>query len=305
MSNQSSVISKNSPELNSTGGSGGGSRKKVYPIWVYVVGAIIFFAGIFILVSIMKGGNTAAPTAKVKQDVPTTESAANGARPNKNNNTNISQQENMGAMPVTQDFQNNSGQNGSVAELRMYKDEATQVEMVQTPSGPVPTASIEGQKFIEDYSRLKQESSGGQVSANSPQAQIDNSNLSALTEVTNSQIQALDEKINTMYETNDHLQEVIKKQVETIEKMAMQIQTIQPLTKSPKELAEEIFGKNGQKVLESRNRAIKVDTVVGDKAFFTDENNNVSILKVGDVVPNTSLKIIKIDQSTNSAIAAY
>ena len=87
--------------------------------------------------------------------------------------------------------------------------------------------------------------------------------------------------------------------------MALQIKSIQPLVKSPRELAQEYFGKDGQKVLQSRNRQIKVDSVLGDKAFFTDKNNTVYVLRVGDVVPNTSQKVIKIDEATQAVIVAY
>ena len=300
MSNQSPVIAKNIPE----GLTSSSSNKKVTPMWVSLLGAAIFLIVIVVAVSIFSGDKKEQPAERIKQEVPTTESAANGARPIKNNNT--SQQQEMGGMPVENGMQNTSGQNGNVAELRIYKDAATNVEMVQTPSGPVPTASIEGQKFIEDYSRLKQEvGNGSQTTANGQQGQVDNSQLAALTEVTNSQIQALDEKINSMYETNDDLQEVIRKQNETIEKMAVQIKTIQPLVKSPKELAQELFGKNGERVLQSRNRQIRVDSVVGDKAFFTAKDNTVYILRVGDVIPHTSQKIIKIDEVTQSVIVAY
>lgn len=300
MSNQSSVIKKNLPESPS-----GNPTKKAPPsLWLTVGGSILFVILIFVIVSIFNGNDTKKPTEKMKEQVPTTESAANGARPLKNNNE---QQREVSGTLVNGNMQNTSGapgQNGNVAELRIYNDSNTNVEMVEGPAGPIPTASIEGQKIIEDYRRLKQEVSTGTPS-NNQQTQIDNSNLAALTEVTNSQIQALDEKINTMYEANDGLQEVIIKQNETIEKMAAQIKAIQPIVKSSKELAKDLFGKNGEKTLQSRNRQIKVDTVVGDKAFFTDKDNTVYVLRVGDVVPNTSLKVIKMDESSQSVIVAY
>ena len=301
MSNKSTVIAKNTPQAanQATPTKSNGS------IWLYVGGAAVILISILMLVSIFKGESPQKSSEKLKQEVPSTESAANGARPVKNNST---QKQDLGSMPVNDGMQQNNatGQNGNVAELRIYKDAATNVEMVQTPSGPVPTASIEGQKYIEDFTRLKQESSGGTQSAGgSAQAQVESANLTALTEATNYQVQALDEKINSMYETNENLQEVIKKQNETIEKMALQIKSIQPLVKSPRELAQEYFGKDGQKVLQSRNRQIKVDSVLGDKAFFTDKNNTVYVLRVGDVVPNTSQKVIKIDEATQAVIVAY
>lgn len=300
------MASKSTTQTNAPQTAANGAAAKKTPMWMYLGGAALIFIVIIVLVSIFTGGKQEQPKEQVKQAVPTSDSVV-GARPNKTNtasNPNGNPNQNMGGMPTGNNQQNNAANNGQ-GELRIFVEPATNIEMVQTPSGPVPTTSIEGQKYIEDFSRLKAEAANnGQQGSNGSQALPNNVALQALQEATDAQVRALDEKLNAAYENVDDLQQVIKKQNETIEKMSVQLKSIQPLVKSPNELAKEFFGKNGEKELKSRNNSIKVDSIVGDKAYFTTNEGNTVLVGVGDVIPNTSVKVKKIDAANNTVIVA-
>lgn len=302
------MASKSTTQTNAPQTAANGAATKKTPLWMYLGGAALIFIVIIVLVSIFTGGKQEQPKEQVKQSVPTSDSVV-GTRPNKagpptNPNGNPNQNQNMGGMPTGNNQQNNAATNGQ-GELRIFVEPATNIEMVQTPSGPVPTTSIEGQKYIEDFSRLKAEAANnGQQGVSNSQALPNNVALQALQEATDAQVRALDDKLNAAYENVDNLQQVIKKQNETIEKMSIQLKSIQPLVKSPNELAKEFFGKNGEKELKSRNNSIKVDSIVGDKAYFTTNEGNTVLVGVGDVIPNTSVKVKKIDAANNTVIVA-
>ncbi len=126
--------------------------------------------------------------------------------------------------------------------------------------------------------------------------------IEQLATITNSQIQALDQKLNDAYDNIENLKALNKKQTETISRLSHEIQSIQPVVKSSEELAKDLFGKQSKKVLANKNNSIHVDSIVGNKAWFTDSNGNNVLLTVGDIVPNTSLKVTAIDAATNSVI---
>ena len=298
------MTTKATTQTNAPQSTGNGSPTKKTPMWMYLGGAAAIFIVIILLVTIFTGGSKEKPKEQVKESIPTSDSVV-GAKPSRSaplntNGSNVNAQ-NMGQMPI-------NGVNppaNNLPELRIFVEPATNVEMVQTPSGPVPVKSIEGQKFIEDYTRMQAESANnGQVANNGAQAVPNNAAFLALQESTDAQIRALDDKLNSAYENVENLQEVIKKQNETIEKMSVQLKSIQPLVKSPKELAKEFFGKNGEKELTSRNNSVKVDSIVGDKAYFTTNEGRTVLVGVGDVIPNTSVKVKKIDAATNTVIVA-
>ena len=304
------MATKATTQTNAPQSTGGGSPTQKTPMWMYLGGAAAIFTVIILLVTITTGGSKEKPKEQVKETIPTSDSVVgeklSRSAPPYTNNSNVNAQ-NMGQMP-TNDVNPPVGVNppaNKLPELRIFVEPATNVEMVQMPSGPVPVKSIEGQKFIEDYTRMQAESANnGQVANNGAQAVPNNAAFLALQESTDAQIRALDEKLNSAYENVENLQEVIKKQNETIEKMSVQLKSIQPLVKSPKELAKEFFGKNGEKELTSRNNSVKVDSIVGDKAYFTTNEGRTVLVGVGDVIPNTSVKVKKIDAATNTVIVA-
>lgn len=289
-----SANEKKGANIPPTGGSG--SAKQKTPMWMFVVVGGGFLIVIFIAVTLFGGGGEKQkPKEQKKQTVPTSDSVTSGTRSSggvSNNNKLERVQMGEGAAVSTQQ------------ELRIYADPATNIEMVQTPNGPIPTESIEGRKFIEDFNQMKALSTGdGQTGgAATTQAATNSAALTALREETDAQVRALDEKLNSAYENVDNLQEVVKKQNETIEKMSTQIRSIQPITKSANELAKEFFGKGGERTLASRNNSIKVDSVSGDKAYFTTKDGVTTVLSVGDIVPNTSVKVKKIDEVRNEVI---
>lgn len=204
----------------------------------------------------------------------------------------------------TVDANQQNGSNGSNvqvnenSELNTYTDPVTGEMFVVTPTGALLVSSIEGQKYIEDFNNLKSQSktnSGSSQNATSPQ-------IEQLATITNSQIQALDQKLNDAYDNIENLKALNKKQTETISRLSHEIQSIQPVVKSSEELAKDLFGKQSKKVLANKNNSIHVDSIVGNKAWFTDSNGNNVLLTVGDIVPNTSLKVTAIDAATNSVI---
>lgn len=272
-----------------TAGSGSVKTKNDKNIY-YIFGAI---AVLLILVILLTSGKSdkkdVAPsqTDKVENITPQRPtSSGNNARKftvegNQQNNPNA-----------------NNVQVNENSELNTYTDPVTGEMFVVTPTGALLVSSVEGQKYIEDFNNLKSQSrtnGGAGQSPSTPQ-------IEQFATITNSQIQALDQKLNDAYDIIENLKALNKKQTETISSLSHEIQSIQPVVKSSEELARDLFGKQSKKVLANKNNSIQVDSIVGNKAWFTDANGNNVLLTVGDIVPNTSLKVSAIDASTNSVI---
>lgn len=189
-------------------------------------------------------------------------------------------------------------------ELVYKTDSTTGLRLVQTPSGFVDADSPAGQKFIEDFNKMKaMQNPNGVNTAAAPQ--ISQAQIDEMKQYNDSQIRALDEKINDLSGQLESSIQLVKKQNEVIVHLSTQIKSIQPIVKSPNELAKELFGKDGAKVLKSRNNSIKAEFVVGDKAFISDKNGNIHALKVGDIVPNTSSIVSSIDPSTKTVTVRH
>lgn len=189
-------------------------------------------------------------------------------------------------------------------ELVYKTDSTTGLLLVQTPSGFVDAGSPAGQKFIEDFNKMKaMQNPNGVNTAAAPQ--ISQAQIDEMKQYNDSQIRALDEKINDLSGQLESSIQLVKKQNEVIVHLSTQIKSIQPIVKSPNELAKELFGKEGAKVLKSRNNSIKAEFVVGDKAFISDKNGNIHALKVGDIVPNTSSIVSSIDPSTKTVTVRH
>lgn len=194
----------------------------------------------------------------------------------------------------------NAPQVNENSELNTYTDPVTGEMFVVTPTGALLVSSVEGQKYIQDFNNLKSQANAN--GSNTSGQQSTSPQLEQLLAISNSQIEALDKKLNDAYDYIENQNAINKKQTETISELSKQIQSIQPIVKSSEELAKDLFGKQAKKVLANKNNSIKVDSIVGNKAWFTDGNGNNVLLTVGDIVPNTSLKVAAIDAATNSVI---
>lgn len=274
----------------------GSSAKAGSNTTMYIIFGVIAIAFIA-LILFTSGGEkkTAKSQDVVKNDATSAESAVgtSSAKVYEKNNRQFTVEANQGNVGPTMDAN---------SKLDIYVDPTTNQEYVVTPTGPILTSSIEGRKFIEDFNNLQAQASQSGAANQQQAKQIAQAEIDALATTFNGQVQALDEKLNEAYANTENLKALVKKQNDTITAMAMQIQTIQPIVKTPEELAKDLFGKEGKKVLTSRNNSIAVDSIVGNKAWFTDANGNQVLLAVGDIVPNTSLKVAAIDASTNSVI---
>lgn len=187
----------------------------------------------------------------------------------------------------------------NMTELEYMTEPETQASLVKTSTGYVLVNSPEGQKFISDFNAYQAALNPNKAVA---QPQISEEKLNEIREESNNQVRALDEKINELSSQVDGLISVVKKQNETIAKLSTQIKTIQPMVKTPEELATALFGKNGKKVLNERNNALVADVVVGDKAFITDSKGDVHIVRVGDVIPGTSSIVALIDEVSKQVV---
>lgn len=284
MSTKAKQASKN------TAGSGSVTAKNDKNIY-YIFGGL---AVLLILVILFTSGKSdkkevaTSQTEKVENITPQ-RPASSGANNGRKFTVEASQQNNPNA---------NNIQVNENSELNTYTDPVTGENFVVTPTGALLASSIEGQKYIEDFNNLKSQSrtnGGASQSTSTPQ-------IEQLATITNSQIQALDQKLNDAYDNIENLKALNKKQTETISRLSHEIQSIQPVVKSSEELARELFGKQSKKILANKNNSIQVDSIVGNKAWFADANGNNVLLTVGDIVPNTSLKVSAIDAATNSVI---
>lgn len=285
-----------------TGGGGGGDKKKGSA--GLIIGAIIavLFALFSIFMIFAGDGKKEKKAEQAKEVVTTSESASSGKKGPKVYDAperNLKHTESKFSDANTQPPVNPN-------ELSFYTEPVTNVEMVMTPAGPFPVASPEGQKYIADFRSLQAATNPQSVSGVQPvmESSTLKQELQELRDGTNGQAQALDLKINALSDQVAGLVLLIEKQNETIVRLSQQIKVIQPITKSSGELAKEFFGKGGDITLKERNRSIAVDSIVGDKAYFTTKEGKTVLLGVGDVVPGTSVRIKKVDASTNSVLVA-
>lgn len=285
------------------GTPGGGNKKGNAGLIMGAILAVIF--ALFSIFMIFSGGGAKEKkTEKAKEVIATSETASSGKKQAKVYDTppreikptegKFSEAENQ-QMPV------------NTSELTYYTEPVTNVQMVMTPAGPFPVASPEGQKYIADFKAYQ--SANGSPSPNNSVGPVMESTalkqeLHELRDGTNGQVQALDLKINALSDQVAGLVALTEKQNETIVKLSQQIKVIQPITKSSGELAKEFFGKGGEITLKERNRSIAVDSIVGDKAYFTTKDGKTVLLGIGDIVPGTSVRIKKVDASTNSVLVA-
>lgn len=261
-------------------------------VLVVLIGIISMFVG---------GGGKQAPQDKEKQEVATSDTASTGKKQPK-----VYETENRVIKNTESRFAPNNEPPVSTSELVYFTEPVTGVQMVQTPSGAISVDSPEGQKYIADFKALQLASGPQQPDQglNQSQALVAKAEIESIKQTTNEQVMALDAKINDLAGQVDSLIALSKKQNETIEKLAYQIKTIQPITKSSTELAKDLFGKNGDKVLKERNTAIAVDSIVGNKAYITTKDGKTTLVGVGDIIQGTSVKIKKIDPSTNTVLVA-
>lgn len=244
-----------------------------------------------------KSNNPAPPVPETKNN----EDA--GGRFEANGNNPFNAQSGTGGQPQASDY------------TTVFTDQSTQQQMIKTQNGTYLLNSPEGQYYFNEYQKSLANQNAGvnaQPTNFTPANQAgitqaaENKDLLELRENTTTQVKALDEKTSQTYSEVTALREIVKKQNETLEKTIKSIKEIEPYTKSSKQLARELFGSNGQKVLENRNNRIKVDAISpsGDVVYITNSDMSVSVLSVGDIVPNTTVKIKKIDPVNNSVIVS-
>ncbi|OIH08592.1 hypothetical protein A7M79_07195 [Acinetobacter baumannii] len=294
---------------NSTKAQGAPQKKQqnIYVLLGITAGIFVVLIGLFLLIQNMMTSSDQPQQTSSYQD----EKTANIAKAKKVPSPEGSQGGNSQASNQGDSNSSNQNFNGSTTsnrELKITTDPQSGVDYVETPSGTVLVSSPEGQKYIQDFKAYKMEENGGvdpsaaniQVSALSSQSY--QNEINTLKAQINEQAQALDEKINTSYENQENMQAIIDKQNETIQKLSQNLAMAQPLMRSPKEIAKELFGKQAEATLKSRNNAVKLDSVVGNKGYFTDKDGNVHFLGVGDIIPNTSLMIKAFDEGRGEAI---
>lgn len=282
-----------------SGGASSGNKGKSGGNNFMLIG-LLGIALVAVLIGIFSGGDD--KKAPPKKEV----SAAQGATGNapkvyeKSQSRKIERSDGPGTAAegtALQDFSN-------MQSLEYMNQPDTNILMVKTPTGFVVADSPEGQKFISDFNAFKAAANTGApaTGATPVQPQISEEKLNEVRQQTDQQIQALDEKVNDQAAKVEGLIEVIKKQNETIAKLSTQIRSIQPIVKTPNQLAQDLFGNNGTKVLKQRNNALVADVVVGDKAFITDINGDTHIVRVGDVIPGSSSIVSLIDESSKQVI---
>lgn len=291
----SAAKASNSPDAVKSGGAGGkkktASNGNMFLIILVGVVVVALVAGLM-----FKSGDSKKPAPKENENASITSATKASAAKvyEKQGQRKIERSDGLNTAAAREDFSN-------MEKLEYVIDPQTNIEMVVTPSGPKPVDSPEGQKFIKDFEAYQAMKNPNQtVAATTPQ--VSEQKLNEIRQESNEQVRALDEKINDLSVQVDSLIGVVKKQNETIGKLSTQIKTIQPMVKTPEELASSLFGKNGKKVLQERNNALVADVVVGDKAFITDLQGDVHIVRVGDVVPGTSSVVALIDESSKQVI---
>lgn len=293
-----STAQKNTPANHSGGGGGGGKqgseKKGGGNFMLYVIAAVAVVAVIIGLLTM--GGDEKQEKKPKKEDVSIAgvASAPRSAKVYDNGANREVERSDPNNLAGVSDIQA-----VNQTELEYKTDESTGVLLVNTPTGFVDADSPAGRKFIDDFNKMKAMQNPNAVN-NVAAAQVSQKQIDELKQYSDSQIRALDEKINDLAGQLDTSVQLIKKQNETIVHLSKQIKSIQPIVKSPNELAKDLFGKEGTQILKSRNNAIKAEFVIGDKAFIADKNGDIHVLRVGDVVPNTSSIVSSIDESTKT-----
>lgn len=196
---------------------------------------------------------------------------------------------------------------GQTENQIFFTDEQTGKRYVITPKGNFAVDSQEGREFIAAYNQNNQNNQNAQNAQNLQQGAttVSKDELDQIQKTSQNQIKELDEKINAVSAELDSVKKQNALQKEALQKVASKVISIQPIVKSPTELAKALFGKNGDKVLNSKNQEISAVSVVGNKAYLTNSNGDYYLVEVGDVVEGTSLKVKAINADTNTVLVAY
>lgn len=293
-------VSKNSPDAIKANATKGGGKKSGNGGMVLILAMCGLAVVAFVLIFSSGGSKKEKPKEEVK--AASVADAAKQKAPrvyDKSSNRKIERSDgNNGiANAGTQEFSES-------AELVYGIDDTTNLKTVKTPAGYVLVDSPEGRKYIDDFNNLKN-IENPQAQPSVAALQIPQEKLDDLRRESNEQVRILDEKINEVSGQIEGLIGVIKKQNETIAKLTTQVKSIQPMVKTPEELAATLFGKNGKKVLKERNNALVADVIIGDKAFITDINGETHVLRVGDIVPGTSSIVSLIDETSKQVILKH
>jgi uncharacterized coiled-coil protein SlyX len=281
---------------NNPAGGGSGAKKSSNMGMMMIAAAIVVV--VVVVVVMMSGGKKqeVSTDTNVKQFNPSEATQVNGG--------GARVYEESKRTESTLGSQNqNAASAGQMPELEYYIDPVTGQEMVKTPNGPLLKNSPDGIQYIEDYERLRLEA-GVKTTDNTASAGIPTEQYNQVMQEVDSKFQMLDEKVESQQDYIDQLTTLVKRQNETIKGMSEQVKTVQPIVKSSKELANEFFGKGGDKKLKSRNASIEALSIVGDKAWVINGFGKESLVRVGEVVPGTSTKIKQIDASNNVVIVA-
>lgn len=289
------TIKKTSNTPDAIKASAGGGKKSGGNGNIFLF-AIVGVAILAIVIGLMMSGGEEEkkPTKSSDTSIAQAASVKSAKVYQKQGTKRIERSDGANAASAPEDFSNTS-------ELVYMTEPETNIQMVKTSTGFVAVDSVEGQKFIADFNAYQ-----AALNPNKPaavaQSTISQEKINEIRQEANDQVRALDEKVNELAGQVDGLISVVKKQNETIGKLSTQIRTIQPMVKTPEELAVTLFGKNGKKVLKERNNALIADVVVGDKAFITDVKGDVHIVKVGDIIPGTSSVVALIDEASKQVV---
>ncbi len=285
----------NTPDAIKSSGGGGGGKKSGGNGNMFLF-AVVGVAVLAIVIGLMMrgGGDEKKAVNGTETSVAQAASAKSAKVYEKQGSKKIERSDAGNTPAVAEDFSNTS-------ELVYMTEPETNIQTVKTSNGFVAVDSVEGQKFIADFNAYQSALNPNKPTAVAQPA-ISEEKLNEIRQEANDQVRALDEKINELAGQVDGLITVVKKQNETIGKLSTQIRTIQPMVKSPEDLAKTLFGKNGKKILNERNNALVADVVVGDKAFITDIKGDVHIVRVGDVIPGTSSVVALIDEASKQVV---
>lgn len=307
--------------------NGGGNTNQKKPPYVLLGIAVGFVVLVFVL-AFFKGRSQNAPPQPTTKEVSTTEkvgddgfnSEGNGEAQGKpiqaqqNPQGNNASEPNQ-VSPPSNEFAINQTPDGesvsSPQEIKFFVDTTTGKRYIVTETGNIPVDSQQGQEIIAQHQAELAKSQAAQVQGGTtPPVQavatsVSKEQFEQSQRDSQEQIKALDEKINNLYSEVITLRKQNGMQKEALQKVASKVIEIQPIVKSQNDLAKTWFGKNGDKVLASRNQEIEAASVIGNKAYLMDTQNNYYLVEVGDVIKGTSLKVKAINPVTNTVLVAH
>lgn len=311
------MVSSKKVYKNENVGASSSSKKMSNTKMYMLIGAIL---GGFVLVSVivlmMVGGSKGTKktntnkTEKTEQ-VASGNSSGNGTSVNADSSSAAANNSRFDANNGNNPFA--GGQQGGAGvvdnQITVYTDPSTKQEMVRTAQGIYPLNSSEGQYYFNQMKQAQANQAAGQlggVQGNQNQAGSPNqlastsSEVMELRETTNTQIKALDEKVNQNHEDVGALMEIIRKQNVVIDKLTTEIKTIQPIVRRSTKLDGSAMQ---QKRTTKEHDGIVVDAISpsGDLVYLMSHDGSTSVLRVGDTIPNTGVKIKRID-SDNSRV---